>query len=163
MTAWIIASNDLQKFHSFRPEKNEFTIRRASYLPVEGIGVNGTFFIRGWVAVRGNNLFVSASGYSAPMELAANSGAFNFYGNVTLLRDGETLIKRSLEMGANELWADDEYSPIGSASFMIPPSHDPSAYSVRIEASYTFSSSSGSAVPMPQFARTVIQLMGVER
>lgn len=162
MTAWIIAANDLQKFHSFRPEKNEFSIRRASHLPVEGIGINGTFFIKGWVVVRGNNLFVSASGYTAPMELAANSGAFSFYGTVTLLENGEPKMKKSLERGSNELWPEDKYSPIGSASFMIPPSQDPAAYSVQIEASYTYSSSQGSAVPMPQFARATIQLMGVE-
>ena len=163
MTAWIIASNDLQKFHSFRPEKNEFSIRRASHLPVEGIGINGTFFIKGWVVVRGDNLFVSASGYTAPMELAANKGAFSFYANVTLVRNGELLMKKSLERGSDELWADDKYSPIGSAFFMVPPSQDPLAYSLQIEASYVYSSVEGSAVPMPQFARTTIQLVGVEK
>lgn len=163
MTAWIIESGDFEKFHSFSPEKNELSVRRASHLPVEGIGINGTFFIKGRVLVRGDTLHVSASGYSAPMEVPANSGAFRFHGTVVLLKHGEPVLKKSLARGSNELWPNDKYAPIGSASIMIPPVEDPLAYSVRIEASYVYSSAEGSAVPMPQFARETIQLRGVSR
>ncbi|WP_372972174.1 hypothetical protein [Marinobacter sp.] len=161
MTAWMITSNDLQKFHSFRPEKNEFSIRRASHLPVEGIGINGTFFIKGWVVVRGDTLHVSAAGFSAPMQAPAHSGAFSFHGTVALLEHGEVVRKKSLLRGSNELWPVDDYAPIGAASVLIPPTSDPLAYSVRIEASYVYSSAEGSAVPIPQFARETIQLRGV--
>ncbi|NWO04772.1 MAG: hypothetical protein HLX50_03470 [Alteromonadaceae bacterium] len=139
MTTWIMSSRDLQNFHAFRPETNKFTIRRASHLPVEGIGINGTFFIKGWVAIRGDSLFVSASGYSAAMELPEHSSAFNFHGNATLLCNGKPVIKKTLTRGPNELWTNDQYSPIGSVSFLIPPTPDPAAYSVEIEASYIYS------------------------
>src|SRR5690606_40770709 len=44
---------------------NQYTIRQAAYLPVEGVGVNGTYFIKGSLALNEGRLFISAMGFTA--------------------------------------------------------------------------------------------------
>jgi hypothetical protein len=163
MTKWIFAPQDERKTHHFEPAKKDYKIKQMAYLSQEGIGVNGTFFVKGTVVTRGSNLFVSAMGFTSAMQTSEFSGAFEFYGNVSLIANGEVLARKRFKQGNHELWPDNQYAPIGSVMFYLPPSEDPSIYKVKIKAGYWFDGGVGTITPMPAMGETEVLITGKGR
>ncbi|MFO7788755.1 MAG: hypothetical protein R6W87_13495 [Halospina sp.] len=161
MTKWIFSSEDERKTHHFEPEKNTFRIKKLSYLPQEGVGIHGSFYIKGNVVTRGDSLFVSAMGHTPPMELPEYKGAFDFYGSATLVSNGEVIARKRFKQRNQAVWPENEYAPIGSAKFYLAPSKDPWAYKVRIEAGYWFDS--GAGTNSSSLAVKEIQIKGREQ
>ncbi|PAU76417.1 hypothetical protein CK501_15895 [Halovibrio salipaludis] len=161
MTKWILSPQDEKKHHHFEPESRKYVIKKAAYLPQEGIGVNGNFFIKGSVVARGTNIFVTAMGFTPAMELPKYEGAFEFYGSVMLLSGNETVTRKRFKREGHALWPENGYAPIGSVMLYTPPAYDSGNYSLRIEASYWFDSGVGTVTPMPRKAETVVELRGV--
>ncbi|MFC4260104.1 hypothetical protein ACFOZ5_13855 [Marinobacter lacisalsi] len=161
MTRWIATSIDRERFHTFVPEKREFFVRKFSYLQQEGIGALGSLYLRGSVAVHGNQLFVSAMGHTAAMTLPEYKDSIEFFASVRLLHAGKPVVHKRLAVGANQVWPDDEYAAIGSASISLPPTGVSDAYSLVIEGFYTFGS--GVGYNSSSIARETIRIIGVKQ
>lgn len=161
MTRWIATSIDRERFHTFVPEKREFFVRKFSYLQQEGFGALGSFYLRGAVSIRGNQLFVSAMGHTAAMTLPEYKDSIEFFASVSLLRAGKSIAHKRLAVGSNEVWPDDEYVAIGSASISLPPASTSDAYSLAVEGFYTFGS--GVGYNSSSIARESIRIIGVKQ
>lgn len=158
----IFVINNNRKPRSFEVWEDEFYIRKVAYLPVEGIGINGSFAIKGRVTVRGNRLYITAKGYSSPMKQNEHSGSFQFFGTATLLKDGNKIIRKNLRKEQHGIWSNDGFSPIGTAQFELLAFDTSDTYTIEIEASYIYSSANGSVVPSPQFARETLKLENIQ-
>lgn len=160
MTRWIATSTDREKFHTFVPEKRKFFIRQFSYLQQEGVGALGSLYLKGSIAIYGSQLFVSALGHSAAMKLPEYKDSFRFFASAGLLQAGEQIVHKRLTIGSNEVWPDDEYVAIGSASIALPPTTSADAYSLVIEGFYTFGS--GVGYNSSSIAQTTVGITGVK-
>jgi len=126
--------------------QSEYFIRQLAYLPVEGVGANGTFFISGHLALHGRVLYISAMGFTAAMRM----GKVHFSASVTAVINGKEIFSGPLTAGeGNSMWPDDEYSPIGSVSIELPAPDAGDSISVTIHGTYIYSAAEGRAVPMP--------------
>lgn len=161
MTRWILSSADQEKFHTFVPEKQDFFVRKFSYLQQEGIGALGSFFLKGSVVIYGNQLFISAMGHTAAMTLPEFKDAIGFSASAELLHAGKPFIHKRLVVNRNELWPDDKYAAIGSASMLLPPTDEPDDYTLLIEGFYTFRS--GVGYNSSSIARETIRITGVKQ
>lgn len=143
--------------HSFILDPTEYKHSQAALLPAEGIGAHGNYFIRVSAQIRGSYLHVSGRGYTPAMEMLEYRGKFKFYGNVKLLQNGRQIIKQRLEREGEELWPDDRYNPIGSATICIPPSLK-GTVTIEVEAGYELNSGSGFVTPIPPTSKLTIPL-----
>lgn len=140
MTRWIATSMDREKFHTFVPEKREFFVRKFSYLQQEGVGALGSLYLRGADVIHGNQLFVSAMGHTAAMTLPEYRDSIEFFASVTVFHAGKRFAHKRLAVGTKEVWPNDDYVAIGSATISLPPTNASDAYTLIIEGFYTFGS-----------------------
>lgn len=149
-----------KKTYRYELDKQEFQIRQAAYLPVEGVGVNGTFFIRGSLSLSGRALFISAMGFTAAKQM----GTVLFHASVSLLVNGHKTSSTPMKLDSetSSIWPADEYSAIGSVTLTLPEP-DPNV-SVRIEITggYVYSAPEGGAVPIPPTGDHMISLAILE-
>lgn len=145
--------------YSWQLGSSQYTIRQAAFLPAEGVGVNGTFFIRGSMWLEGSSLFVSAMGFTA----AQQSGEVQFYVLVSAELNGKEVFSGSLQLGKEAaVWPDDGYMPVGSADIDLPAPKENDVVQITISGSYVYSVIAGSAVPMPRTGATTIPLVAVK-
>ncbi|MEX0731683.1 MAG: hypothetical protein WED00_01750 [Aquisalimonadaceae bacterium] len=130
-------------------------------LDVEGIGVNGTYYLKGEIVVRRNGtVFISAKGFTAAMDFARqNGGSVRYFARAKLIKDRAVVraeqLSRSLD---GEAWNGDHFLPIGSCTLKIPNSYPGIEYSVSIEYWYAYKTGIGIAYPIPQPAKETIQI-----
>lgn len=140
----VVSTNQAQ--YRWTLAQSDYFIRQLAYLPVEGVGANGTFFIRGHLALHGRVLYISAMGFTAAMRM----GKVHFSASVTAVINGKEIFSGSLTAGeGNSMWPDDEYSSIGSVSIELPAPDAGDSISVTIHGTYIYSAAEGRAVPMP--------------
>ncbi len=145
---------------SYQLESPEFNLRQVAFLPAEGVGVNGTFFIKGALSLNGRELFVSAMGFTA----ANHMGTVHFQAAAQVLVDGRQILSVPLVMDRNEagLWPNDQYAPIGSTFLTLPPPELGSAVHIVVSGGYIYSVPEGRAVPIPPTGAVTIPLLIVK-
>lgn len=136
----------------------DYTIRGRAYLPAEGIGVHGVFSIKGYVALRGQQVDVSARGFTPAMLAPGNAKNISWYSRAALIHQGREVTGRELDMAGVELWPDDEFVPIGCASIPIPGWLQGTLFRVRVTGGYVFRTGNGSVVPVPPTASAEISV-----
>lgn len=141
-------------------EHQERLHRQPAYLFVEGIGIHGSFNIRYSALVRSGALFVSASGYSAPMSEPVHHSSFQFFATAKIICNGLQTISKRLHTDGQELWPNDGYVSIGSARLCLPATFRKGKCELLLEAGYHFKVGPGYAVPTPSLARIRVPLEG---
>ncbi len=137
----------------------EYVIRQLAYLPAEGVGVNGTYFIKGALALNGQELFASAMGFTA----AAQQGRVQFSAWIMVELNGREIASgffRPNEKGS--AWPVDEYIAIGSLVIELPAPKPSDEATITIRGSYIYSAPEGSAAPVPYSNSITIPLNLVE-
>lgn len=137
----------------------EYAIRQLAYLPAEGVGVNGTYFIKGALALNGQELFASAMGFTA----AAQQGRVQFSAWIMVELNGREIASaffRPNEEGS--AWPVDEYIAIGSLVLELPDPKPGDKATITIRGGYIYSAPEGSAVPVPYSNSIAIPLNIVE-
>ncbi|MDM9557537.1 hypothetical protein [Bordetella petrii] len=122
-----------------------YTIRQLAFLPAQGTGVNGSYFLRGHYTVQGNVITVSAMGYTAAMH----KGTASFFASARLDIDGTPGEPHFLTLDEPGYWPSDEYVPVGSASWQLPEVRHGQSVTLVISGGYVFSAAAGRAAPMP--------------
>lgn len=137
----------------------DYFIRQVAYLPAEGVGVNGSFFIRGSLALNGRKLFLSAMGFTA----AKRMGKVHFSASAIVELNGKELFSGPLQHGDGAgMWPVDEYSPIGSVVIELPAAQQEDQASITIRGSYIYSAPEGNAVPIPPRGAVTLPLTATE-
>ncbi|PCD00500.1 PAAR domain-containing protein [Halopseudomonas pelagia] len=141
---------------NYQLDAQEFNLRQVAFLPAEGVGVNGTFFIKGSLSLSGRELFISAMGFTA----ADHMGTVHFQAAAKVLIDGRQILSTPLVVDRNEagLWPNDQYVPIGSAVLTLPAPELGNVVQVVISGGYIYSAPEGSAVPIPPTGAVTIPL-----
>lgn len=141
----------------YRLASPSYVIKQMAYLPVEGIGVNGTFFIKGSLGLDGQKLFVSSMGFSAAKRVST----LHFHAKVALSLNGKSQAPTPLQYGQEaQLWPDDkDYAPIGSATIELPAPRSGDQIEITISGGYVYSAAEGRAVPIPAEGSVTIPLL----
>lgn len=138
---------------------DRYAIKQAAYLPAEGVGVNGSYFIKGSLALNERSLFISAMGFTAAKRL----GRVHFNATVTVSLNGREIHNVPLVLGSDPgMWPVDEYAPIGSVSVDLPEPKQTDQASITIRGGYIYSAPEGNAVPLPPSGAITLQLEIVE-
>lgn len=138
---------------------NYYSIRQAAYLPAEGVGVNGSYFIKGSLVLNEGSLFISAMGFTAAKHL----GRVHFNAAVTVSLNGREIHNAPLVHGADPgMWPADEFTPIGSVSLDLPEAKQTDQASITIRGGYIYSTPEGNAVPLPPTGAITLPLEIVE-
>ncbi len=131
--------------YMYEPISKEYDIKQVAYLPAEGVGVGGTFFIKGSIFLQRNgDLFISAMGNTA----AKSSGTIHYNMYVEIRVDDQTVQKGIFSNSEDGFWPNDGYSPIGTVKMTLPAANPASKVTLFLSASYICSTGHGSAVPM---------------
>lgn len=141
---------------NYQLNAQEFNLRQVAFLPAEGVGVNGTFFIKGSLSLSGRELFISAMGFTA----ADHMGNVHFQAAAKVLIGGRQILSTPLVVDRNEagLWPNDQYVPIGSAVLTLPAPELGNVVQIVISGGYIYSAPEGSAVPIPPTGAVTIPL-----
>tara|TARA_R110002012_G_scaffold97951_5_gene235104 strand:+ start:49956 stop:58724 length:8769 start_codon:yes stop_codon:yes gene_type:complete len=129
-----------------------FNFFQKAFLPVEGIGVAGSFTAKGSYRIVSNpdgtwSVHIGASGKTS----ASLAGDVTFTGSVNLVVNGVAGKSQSLVV-PNNLVYETGMTPIGLSSFTLPHSGN---VSLQLNISYIFRGPEGAAVPMPGLSRTL--------
>lgn len=142
----------------WRLDSSQYTIRQVAYLPAEGVGVNGTFFLKGSLALNERGLFVSAMGFTA----AARLGKVQFQATVKVELNGNEIIFVPVKIGKEAgLWPVGDYLPIGSININVPTPQANDVMQVTISGTYIYSAPEGRAIPMPSTGVVTISVRAV--
>lgn len=154
------AIEEKTELYVFQLESTEHQLRQIAFLPVEGVGVNGVYFIRTSLRLNGKNLHISAMGFTP----AQRSGTIRFHASAALRINGiETESISLIQANSNiSAWPKDEYMPIGSASLALPSPAKNTSAQIIITGGYTYQTRVGSAVPMPSSGELSIPLSVVK-
>lgn len=144
-----------QAQHRWKLDQSDYFIRQLAYLPGEGVGVNGAFFIRGHLAMHGQALYISAMGFTAAQRM----GKVHFSASATAAVNSREVFAGPLTVGEeSSMWPDDEYSPIGSVTIQLPAPEAGDTLAVTIRGTYIYSAAEGRAVPMPPSGTITLSL-----
>lgn len=136
-------------------EANQYAIRQVAYLPAEGVGVNGSFFLKGSLVLNDRGLFVSAMGFTAAVRL----GKVQFQATVKVELNGTELFYEPLTIGKEAgIWPDGDYLPIGSININVPSPQADDQMQVTISGTYIYSVPEGRAVPIPSTGAVTIPI-----
>lgn len=134
---------------------DRYAIRQAAYLPAEGVGVNGSYFIKGSLALNEGSLFISAMGFSAAKRL----GRAHFNATATVSLNGREIHNAPLVLSSDPgMWPVDGYAPIGSVSVDLPEPKQTDQASITVRGGYIYSAPEGNAVPLPPSGAITLQL-----
>ncbi len=133
-----------------------YKIPQIAYLMAEGVGVNGTYTVYGYIIVEDEIvdwktnetkkvIKVSAMGKTA----ASKSGKVKFWGNAELLVNGNVVDTEGFVYPKGAFVTSPDTIMIGDAKFDYPVDTDHDQIEVKITGGYIFSTGHGSAVPMP--------------
>ena len=145
-------SGTQQSGNLYEEGTHNFNYFQKAYLPVEGIGVAGSFRVKGSYRIARNSdgtwsVYVGASG-STPASLA---GDVTFSGNANLIVNGEAMKGHSFVV-PNSLIYETGMTPVGLISFTLPAS---GTVQLQLNISYQFKGPEGVAVPMPGLNRVL--------
>lgn len=147
-----------RRHYACRLEAADYSIRQLAYLPVEGVGVNGIFFIKGDLKLDGQQLFVSALGFTT----ALMQGNVEFHATAEIQVNGKRSSFASLQRREQEMWPAGDYVPIGSATLTLPAVQPLDEVLLLVRGGYIYSAPEGRAVPMPSAGAASIALAVVE-
>ncbi len=131
--------------YRYEEVNRKYYIKQLAYTPVEGIGVNGSYFLRGFILSRNGSLFVSAMGKTG----ASHLGTARFFGSIEVLKGDNVIARAGLERRGAAVWPDDGFLPIGSARIQLPSPQDATSLGLKITGGYIFTNASGAAAPLP--------------
>ncbi|WP_156085515.1 hypothetical protein [Billgrantia saliphila] len=114
-----------------------FLETKRDYMFAEGVGIHATYNLRGHVTLRDNTLSVSAMGRTA----ASHLGSVDWFVSATLRHGPLTIANQNLERGGISAWPDDDFTPIGHATFTLPM--PPRRLTLQLTGGYYFSSGPG--------------------
>ncbi|MFC3284458.1 hypothetical protein [Litchfieldella rifensis] len=121
----------------YREFSEPFYKARPDYMLAEGVGVHASYNLRGHVTLRGNTLSVSAMGRTAASRL----GSVDWFASAALQDGVLKIAKQNLVMEGVSAWPDDDFEPIGHATFTLPmPAR---RLTLQLTGGYFFSSGSG--------------------
>jgi len=148
-----------QSRYNWQIATDHYVIRQAAYLPAEGVGVNGSYFIKGSLVLNERSLFISAMGFTAATRL----GHVLFNATVTVSLNGREIHNYQLVLGSDPgMWPVDGYAPIGSVSVDLPEPKQTDQASITIRGGYIYSAPEGNAVPLPPSGAITLSLEIVE-
>lgn len=131
--------------YHYRPiVEQAYHISQVAQLPVEGIGINGSYAIDGYITLQGNALTVSAMGRTA----AAQRGKVHFDGDIVVTRGGLTIAEQKFAITEPSTWPDDVI-PLGTAIAQLPTPTSAESAKLAITCRYVYTSYVGSATPAP--------------
>lgn len=140
--------------YHYRPiAEQAYHIRQFARLPIEGIGINGTYAIDGYITMKGNTLTVSAMGMTA----AAQRGTVRFQGDATVTQGGKTVAEQKFTLSGSSTWPGDVV-PLGTVTIQLPTPTSASSVELTIEGGYVYSSSAGSVAPLPRSTHSTFTL-----
>lgn len=128
----------------YEPINIEYKMRQLAYLMAEGVGVNGTFFIKGSMVLENESLFISARGNTA----AKHSGIIQYNMFAEIRVNGQTVQKAVFNQAEPGFWPNDDYAPIGAVRITLPPPQPNDQIMLYLSASYIYVTRHGSVVPM---------------
>ncbi|CAM3597679.1 hypothetical protein EI168_08130 [Halomonas sp. FME1] len=123
-----------QKYREF---SEPFLKVRPDYMLAEGVGVHASYNLRGHVTVSGNTLNVSAMGRTA----ASSVGSVNWFVSAKILDGVLDIANQNLDREGVSAWPNDDFTPIGHASFTLPMS--PRCLTLQLVGGYFFSNGPG--------------------
>lgn len=148
-----------QPRYKWQISTDNYTIRQAAYLPAEGVGVNGSYFIKGSLVLNKGSLFIYAMGFTAAKRL----GRVHFNAAVTVSVNGHEIYNAPIMHGADPgMWPVDEFTPIGSVSLDLPEPKQMDQASITIRGGYIYSAPEGNAVPLPPTGAITLPLETIE-
>ena len=140
--------------------QKDYIIKQLAYLPTEGVGVNGTFFIKGSLNFIDHEIFISAMGFSAAQRM----GKTTFHCSATIELNGVEIASIPFQQGKEAgIWPADEYSPIGTVTVALPEPKANDTIQISLSGGYTYSSPEGRAVPIPSMASQTITISSTEK
>lgn len=120
------------------------------YLPSEGVGVNGSFHISGYVLIcKVSDGFIATVGVTAKSS-AQNIGDLTFNGDVSLLSGSVVLGKNILTKPTNENIIASGWILVGTATINLPTSAD-NNISIDVHVGYIYDSGVGRAAASGKF------------
>jgi hypothetical protein len=143
--------NEPEQKKGYQELQIKYKRNQVAYLPAEGLGMSGSFTVRGNIYVKLNRK--SKYGYwSARVTAVGETGAskagdVTFFGDVDLIVDGKVVANYNLAAPTGPRLSAADSSPIGQVEFELPPFYE--AVELRINAGYRFKSPEGIALPMP--------------
>lgn len=129
-----------------------FSYHQAAYLPVEGVGLHGSYHAKGAVTFSNSSNGVVANISATGLTTAGQFGDVNFGGNVSLVVNGQVQSTQSFQLPSSYIYETGTY-PLGSTSFLLPQN---GSVSLQLQIGYSFSAPEGRSVPMPgTMSRTI--------
>ncbi|KIH78135.1 type VI secretion system secreted protein VgrG [Geoalkalibacter ferrihydriticus] len=142
----------------YQPSLENYQVRQVAYLPAEGVGLNGAFIFKGSIVVRGLELYISSSGFTA----AGRVGHIRFFMTATVHFQNEILAQSSFARSGDEMWANDRYSPVGSTKVTLPEPVIGKDLVLELKGGYVFSGLGGQVAPIPALGYIKIPIRVVE-
>lgn len=139
-----------------------FNTSQTAYLLIEGAGINGTYSLKGSVAVRQDGtVYVSVKGSTAVTNLATqNNATVDFIAKARLKRDNHVVRQKTINRSeAPSLWSQGGV-PIGSAVMPFTKASACYQYSLVVEGGYIYRTSSGDFTPAPPTTQAEIIVTG---
>ncbi len=127
-----------------------FTFNQISYLPAEGVGLNGgSFTVKGSAKIdqASNSIVVEVLG-STP---ASQTGDVEFFGNASVCPPGAQVTTEPLVQTSTGL-IERGWAYVGSATFALP---EVPRFDLRLEVGYTYRAPEGTAIPIPLLRREI--------
>lgn len=139
------AQTSSQDSYVYETINTGYYIRQLAYLMVEGVGVGGTFFIKGTMVLDKNGkLFISALGDTAAK--AAGTIIYDMYAEIRV--NGKMVQKATFDNSEPGAWPNDGFAPIGTVKMQLPTAKPNAKITVFVSASYTFVTGHGIVKPM---------------
>ncbi len=136
----------------YTPQTGNFSYNQPAYLPVEGIGIAGSFKVKGTYRIKMNSnedwtINIGATG-STP---AGINGNVSFSGNAKLIVNGKVSSVHQF-LVPNNLVYEKGMVPIGLTEISLPKTGN---IQLELNISYQFRGPEGVAVPIPGLSRTI--------
>ncbi|WP_413708220.1 type VI secretion system Vgr family protein [Ralstonia sp. Ralssp110] len=148
--------------YQYKLKQSTYQIKRAAYLPVEGVGALGVFIIYGNLSLKssgpGDSLWVNGMGLTS----ASKKGKVVFFAKASLRING--IDGTPTPLGINNeagFWPKDGSLPIGTATLTLPPPDQSLKVELVLSGGYVYEGEEGRAVPGPSQGSIVIPIESV--
>lgn len=136
-------------FSQSKIPNNTVTINHSqvAYLPIEGIGVHGSYHIKGFASIQNSKeITVSTTGYCS-ISTNPNFGNIEYFGNCSLIVNSVIIENKKFNpKGVSVILPNDGTKLIGDVKFILPDWVDIKSIEVEIEAGYIHETN---ATPVP--------------
>jgi hypothetical protein len=152
-TEWLVGDDDEKNY--YKEGVKLFNFFQPSYLFAEGVGVLGSFQVKGYTAIEIKNnrslLKIWASGNTGAQHL----GSVNFFGVAALMVNGSITEQKAFSLQKEDFWWDANNIPIGEVKFNLPKKGDVNLF-IRINYSFEADDSVGIVSPTPFLEKKII-------